>query len=113
MRIISVLIKGLLFAVGGIIIGIFAALLVCRIVETVYVRITRSNLGHLICEALRSSKEDRARKLLKKAIKGAVTGKTPDTVSVSLFDDNNNTAVEVKLKTTHGVDESVITGMVI
>lgn len=97
----------------GILIAIFAAFLVCKIVETVYVRISKSNLGTLIRQALNHSKEEKARKILAKAIKGTVKGKTPNTVSIDIFDDSGNTAVELTLKSSQGVDASIIPGMAV
>lgn len=111
------LLSELLVAVGGVVIGAIAGWAICTIVCTVYEKITIYNLPEMIRTALRNSKEEKAQKLLREAIK---RGKIKDTehncITVDIFcgGDTAETAeetVRVKLKTTEGVDASIQKGM--
>ena len=55
----------------------------------------------------------KAREMLGKAIKGVVSGKELDCVSIDVFEEGSEEKVRVKLKTSKGVDNSVTEGMAI
>ncbi|MBR5565270.1 MAG: hypothetical protein IKW08_03790 [Roseburia sp.] len=83
---------------------------VVLVAYTVCQCITRSNLPGLIQDALRNSKEEKAKRLLAKAIEARIKSVQGNTVTIEMLEKAGSTSVEVEL-TGNGVDSSVKQGM--
>ena len=112
-ELIGELIVGALTVIGGAIVAVASYFLICTIVEMVEELITKWNIGGILKKALRNAKEQKAKKMLQGAVKAVVAGKTPDCVSVDVFNEDTEEKVRVKLKTTKGVHDTITEGMMI